>query len=237
MNPVDFCMFDETLTPELSLRENRAEMLSGSTGLGPAASASEIAYEEHVRFDALPAGAVQPPPPASGPDLRAWRYAALQTHAVLWGPVPAAEAARIAGAPAGCESVLLAPAVPFALHQDVVDLIPPSVKPLPTDTAETLAARLSESDFLDDIHFKAAGHGRGGRYVQINKTQYPQPRRVTWSVQLPEQMLYASMAASPRTSAAGQCLWQCISWGGIYGISPCHTLGRKVDFIHQQPAS
>ena len=161
------------------------------SGLGPAASASEIAYEEHVRFDALPAGAVQPPPPASGPDLRAWRYAALQNHAVLWGPVPAAEAARIAGAPAGCESVLLAPAVPFALHQDVVDLIPPSVKPLPTDTAETLAARLSESDFLDDIHFKAAGHGRGGRYVQINKTQYPQPRRVTWSVQLPEQMLYA----------------------------------------------
>ena len=122
------------------------------SGLGPAASASEIAYEEHVRFDALPAGAVQPPPPASGPDLRAWRYAALQNHAVLWGPVPAAEAARIAGAPAGCESVLLAPAVPFALHQDVVDLIPPSVKPLPTDTAETLAARLSESDFLDDIH-------------------------------------------------------------------------------------
>ena len=59
------------------------------------------------------AGAVQAAPrPARGADLRAWRYATQQKHPVLWGPVPAAEAARIAGAPAGCESVLIAPAIP-----------------------------------------------------------------------------------------------------------------------------
>ena len=165
--------------------------MSGSRGLGQAAGASEIAYEANVRSDALPAGAVQAPRPASESDLQAWRYATQQSHAVLWGPVPAAEAARIAGAPAGCESVLIAPAVPFLLLRDVEDLIPSSVKPLPTDSAEQLAARLGESDFLDDIHFKKAGHGKGGRYIQINKTQYPQPRRVTWSVQLPGDMLFA----------------------------------------------
>ena len=130
--------------------------MSGSRGLGQAAGASEIAYEANVRSDALPAGAVQAPRPASESDLQAWRYATQQSHAVLWGPVPAAEAARIAGAPAGCESVLIAPAVPFTLLRDVEDLIPSSVKPLPTDTAEKLAARLGESDFLDDILIRGA---------------------------------------------------------------------------------
>ena len=136
---------------------------------------SALAYEEDVRADALPAGAVQAPRPARGADLRAWRYATQQKHPVLWGPVPAAEAARIAGAPAGCESVLIAPAIPSDLLRDVENLIPASVKPWPTDTAQQLAARLGESDFLDDIHFKKGGHGRGGKYVRINETKYPQP--------------------------------------------------------------
>ena len=95
---------------------------------------SALAYEEDVRADALPAGAVQAPRPARGADLRAWRYATQQKHPVLWGPVPAAEAARIAGAPAGCESVLIAPAIPSDLLCDVENLIPASVKPWPTDT-------------------------------------------------------------------------------------------------------
>ena len=84
---------------------------------------SALAYEEDVRADALPAGAVQAPRPARGADLRAWRYATQQKHPVLWGPVPAAEAARIAGAPAGCESVLIAPAIPSDLLRDVEEAV------------------------------------------------------------------------------------------------------------------
>ena len=79
--------------------------MSGSRGLGQAAGASEIAYEANVRSDALPAGAVQAPRPASESDLQAWRYATQQSHAVLWGPVPAAEAARIATRPVPADFV------------------------------------------------------------------------------------------------------------------------------------
>ena len=100
-----FCMF----APE---RSRRGICASGWTSMLDQDDPSALAYEEDVRADALPAGAVQAPRPACGADLRAWRYATQQKHPVLWGPVPAAEAARIAGAPAGCESVLIAPAIP-----------------------------------------------------------------------------------------------------------------------------
>ena len=96
-------------------------------GVPPNQGESSMSSKD-VRADALPAGAVQAPRPARGADLRAWRYATQQKHPVLWGPVPAAEAARIAGAPAGCESVLIAPAIPSDLLRDVENLIPASVK-------------------------------------------------------------------------------------------------------------
>ena len=56
------------------------------------------------------------------------------------------------------------------------------VFPSVEDTADTLAARLGGCDFLDDIHFKKGGHGKGGATKAINKSKYPQPRRKTWSV-------------------------------------------------------
>ena len=192
---------------------------------------SALAYEEDVRADALPAGAVQAPRPARGADLRAWRYATQQKHPVLWGPVPAAEAARIAGAPAGCESVLIAPAIPLDLLRDVENLIPASVKPWPTDTAQQLAARLGESDFLDDIHFKKGGHGRGGKYVRINETKYPQPRRVTWSVAMPGNMLFAytQFGRKPedfrcRPMPLAQCGAHPPIWHGFARVSRCRCI-------------
>ena len=61
-------------------------------------------------------------------------------------------------------------------------LFPADVFPSVEDTADTLAARLGRCDFLDDIHFKKGGHGKGGATTAINKSKYRQPRRKTWSV-------------------------------------------------------
>ena len=98
-----------------------------------------------------------------------------------WGPVPQAQAVG-AGALAAASSVVLAPLrAPGLLFQRLAALVPNEVLPRPSDTADTLRQRLATSAFLHPVQILAKGHGRGGRYVALNATTYPQPRRVQWA--------------------------------------------------------
>ena len=107
----------------------------------------------------------------------------LVYHERLWGPILAAEAEAY-GAPAPVASVLLKPTLLDRVAQSVNALLPAALFPQASDTATTLASRLSESDFLDAIVVPEAGNGRRGE-VLLNKTEYAQPRRVSWSVTFP----------------------------------------------------
>ena len=144
---------------------------------------SRDATTEDVERDSLGALQQYPPRPGgNGMESASWRYAHLLRPAdPLWGPISDEEAAKF-GAPAGCASVLLQPWIPTCLLAAVESLIPADVKPHPADDCESLRKRLSESLFLDDIHYPKDGNGRGGRRVRLNETSYPQPRRVIYSV-------------------------------------------------------
>ena len=76
--------------------------------------------------------------------------------------------------------------------------------------------------------------------MRINETKYPQPRRVTWSVAMPGNMLFAytqfgrkpeDFRCRPMPLAVyklGRHLWHC---------ALCRTWGCRVVSIHQQVAS
>ena len=108
----------------------------------------------------------------------------LSSHAVLWGPVTR-EAARAAGCVAPASSVLLKPADIHGFAEAraaALACIDPAIYPRPDDTPKSLAARLRGCTFLDEIHAKWGGHGRNGRWVDLNSSTYAQPRRATFSV-------------------------------------------------------
>ena len=132
---------------------------------------SRDATTEDVERDSLGALQQYPPRPGgNGMESASWRYAHLLRPAdPLWGPISDEEAAKF-GAPAGCASVLLQPWIPTCLLAAVESLIPADVKPHPADDCESLRKRLSESLFLDDIHYPKDGNGRGGRRVRLNET-------------------------------------------------------------------
>ena len=71
-----------------------------------------------------------------------------QDARVRWGPVSLAEAVR-SGAFTPASSVLLEPKLPDDLLKSVQGLIPAEAFPRPSDTAQTLAARLGCLDWLD----------------------------------------------------------------------------------------
>jgi hypothetical protein len=128
----------------------------------------------------------------------------------IWGPVPGAQAAA-AGAVAAASSVLLAPQVaPTRLYQRLTALVPDEVLPKVGDTADTLRLRLATSAFLHPSHVLAKGHGRGGRYVALNGTAYPQPRRVQW----------ATPTVPEHTDADGDRVVQCLCYPHYYAKSP-----------------
>ena len=107
-----------------------------------------------------------------------------QPYEQVWGPIPLDEALSV-GATYGATSRLIKLSATQELLPLVLaarNVIPDDILPRDDDTPETLAARLSQSDFLDDIHFPVGGHGRNCRVQRLNATQWAQPRRVTWSV-------------------------------------------------------
>jgi hypothetical protein len=128
----------------------------------------------------------------------------------IWGPVPEAQAIG-AGAIAAASSVLIAPQhPPSELFHRLAALVPDEVLPRASDTAHTLRLRLANSAFLHPIMTLAKGHGRGGRYIALNATTYPQPRRVQWGTStVPEY-----------TDADGDRVVRCLCYPHYYTKSP-----------------
>ena len=134
----------------------------------------------------------------------------------IWGPVPETQAVR-AGALAAASSVLIAPQVaPAQLYQRLTALVPDEVLPKVGDTAHTLRLRLATSAFLHPSHVLAKGHGRGGRYIELNSTAYPQPRRVQW----------ATPTVPEHTDADGDRVVRCLCYPHYYTKSPLLRVGR-----------
>ena len=120
-----------------------------------------------------------------------------------WGPVPKEQAVGAGALARAASSVLLAPKdEPTRLFQRLAALIPDEVLPRVSDTAHTLRLRLAFSAFIHPIRTLAKGHGRGGRYVALNCTTYPQPRRVQWG----------SPTVPEHTDADGDRVVRCLCW-------------------------
>ena len=99
----------------------------------------------------------------------------------IWGPVTK-DVSESIGAPAAVASVQLQPrCIPFELLQEVHALVPVEVLPTAEDTKRSLAVRLAKSDYLHPVFVLNKGNGTGKcKYVQLNRTEYAQPRRVRW---------------------------------------------------------
>ena len=99
-------------------------------------------------------------------------------HSIVWGAISRRRALS-SGALAPVDSVLLLPDVPPLEAARVLALFPDELFPVQDDTAESLAARLGRSAFLDDINVPAGGTSSG--WVRLNATTQPQPRLIRWS--------------------------------------------------------
>ena len=107
----------------------------------------------------------------------------LVGHTIVWGPISARQAVLM-GAWAPAESVLLRPHAPPAEAARVLQLFPDEIFPRKEDTPRSLADRLGDSAFLDDVHVPVGGMG-GAEWCRLNATMYPQPRLVNWSAKVP----------------------------------------------------
>ena len=104
----------------------------------------------------------------------------------VWGPI-ASDVGRKVGALDGCASVLVRPAdrgVCEEMCRLVCATFPTEILPTYGDDVNSLKARLSKCEYLDDIHVLQGG--KGPRRVRLNGTDYPQPRRVTFSEEVSE---------------------------------------------------
>ena len=98
---------------------------------------------------------------------------------IVWGPISEERAVRFS-AISGCESVLIRPTTTLEIEdimRRIRELMPDAMFPRADDDAKSLAQRLGDCDFLDDIHCRKGGTGR--KYIRLNQTTYAQPRRVT----------------------------------------------------------
>ena len=82
----------------------------------------------------------------------------LVGHTIVWGPISARQAVLM-GAWAPAESVLLRPHAPPAEAARVLQLFPDETFPRKEDTPRSLADRLGDSAFLDDVHVPVGGMG------------------------------------------------------------------------------
>ena len=102
---------------------------------------------------------------------------------VLWGPVTKQVTDAI-GAPAAVASVLLRTSSATAeVAARMKALVPVNILPTAGDTPKSLAARLAQSEYLHPKFVLSRGNGTGRlKYIDLNSTQYAQPRRVRWGV-------------------------------------------------------
>ena len=68
------------------------------------------------------------------------------------------------------------------LVEAACSIIPDEIRSRQGDTAEGLVQRLSESKFYEEMHALKGGGREGKKRVNLNDTEYGQPRRRSWSV-------------------------------------------------------
>ena len=98
-------------------------------------------------------------------DVEEWRTRerpVVEQGQIVWGPVQASTAAQ-AGCSRGVESVCIKPAVPPLVVAAALSCVPIAIRPLYTDTCESLRERLGRSPFLDDAHVLRGGNGKRKR--------------------------------------------------------------------------
>jgi hypothetical protein len=101
-------------------------------------------------------------------------------HDRIWGPI-LQPAAKGCGALAAASSVLLFPTkLEPGLWYSVLELLPDALVSKMSDTSKSLSQRLASCDFLDPITTLSQGNGKKG-YVLLNRTDYSQARRKSWS--------------------------------------------------------
>ena len=88
------------------------------------------------------------------------------------------------------KSVMYQGVIDRAVVQAAMECIPRSVLCDKDATRRDLKQQMGRCNELDDIHFLKDGNGRGGRRVRLNSTDYPQPRRKSWSVRLDDGAVY-----------------------------------------------
>ena len=104
------------------------------------------------------------------------------TSTLIWGPISYTDA-QAAGAHAPTSSVLLRPVVDPDVRSAALMEVPYHAWQRVHDTAGTLRDRLGASTFFEDSHVFKGGR-LGKKRVRLNETEYPQPRRRSWSVQV-----------------------------------------------------
>lgn len=121
-------------------------------------------------------------------DVLKWRDVAERKsvgHTRVWGPVLAGAAARV-GSLRDASSVVIIPEIATHISAAALQCVPGELLPRADDSAETLAARVGASAFLDDAHVLNKGNGKRGHNGQkrrrLNESCMAAPRRKTWSV-------------------------------------------------------
>ena len=121
-------------------------------------------------------------------DVDAWRTIEARpavSFSRKWGPMSDGTAAKL-GSARGVQSVCIAPKLAPFLVAAALGCIPTTLRPRFTDTAESLAARIAGSDFLDEAHVLRGGNGKRKRgqpmRVRLNEQTYSAPRRKSMSV-------------------------------------------------------
>ena len=104
----------------------------------------------------------------------------LPNGKLLWGPISQAQA-QLAGAHAPTSSVLMRPVVDPDVRSAALMEVPHHAWQRVHDTADALRGRLGASTFFEDSHVFKGGR-LGKKRVRLNETEYPQPRRRSWSV-------------------------------------------------------
>ena len=61
-------------------------------------------------------------------------------------------------------------------------IVPQAVLPVEGDTQESLALRIANAHFFDELAALKGGGQHGSKRVRLNETTYSQPRRIAWSV-------------------------------------------------------
>ena len=106
-------------------------------------------------------------------------------HVRAWKSMPEKLPDTIRDVVGGPESTLLhakgAGALKFTREvlSDLQSILPPDLLPTKEDTTSSLAHRLAQSTFLDDVRVRKGGMC-GKRLVPLNGTSYSQARSVTW---------------------------------------------------------